>query len=74
MGAFSHFQEIIDAKDAEIANLREALTQATIDRVRNLLDWLDEHEENATLLIASLTEKQIEDARAVLKGNANADA
>lgn len=56
-----------EAMKREMAELREALTKSTIERVRSLLDWVDEHEENASLLIASLTEKQIEDARAALK-------
>lgn len=61
-----------ETAEAEIAHLREALTKSTIERVRSLIDWLDEHEENASLLIASLTEKQIEDARAALKEKADA--
>ena len=65
-------ERAISAKDAEIATLRKALTKVTVERVRDLVEWMDQHEDNASLLVASLTEQQIKDARNALAGGANA--
>jgi ABC-type nitrate/sulfonate/bicarbonate transport system substrate-binding protein len=59
--------ERIVALQAELAKAREALTRVTLERVSELIDWLDEHEENASLLLAALTQKQLEEARAALQ-------
>jgi hypothetical protein len=63
----ANMRSSIEALQAELAKAREALTRATLERVSELIDWLDEHEENASLLLASLTQKQLEEARAALQ-------
>ena len=44
---------------------KRASVQGASDRLRDLIEWLQEHEDNASLLIASLTPEEIEAARSV---------
>lgn len=55
------------ALQAENERLREALTRRAILDIERLVDWLDEDEDNAELLLANLTPEQIEIARTALK-------
>lgn len=44
---------------------KRATAQGVSERLRDLIEWLQEHEDNASLLIASLTPEEIEAARSV---------
>ncbi len=52
------------AEDGPITKaFKRASSKATADRLRDLIEWLQEHEDNASLLIASLTAEELEAAR-----------
>lgn len=48
---------------AEVVRLREALTRRAIQDIERLVEWLNEDEDNAELLLSSLTPEQIASAR-----------
>lgn len=66
------YREHGDRKSEELVSVRRSLSNRAAGHIRDLVDWLREDEDNASLLIASLTPEQFEAARAALKEKADA--
>ena len=58
----------IERDGREIERLREVLKKRTLQAVERLVDWLNADEDNATLLLSSLTPEELAAARAALNG------
>jgi hypothetical protein len=55
-----------DRLTADNAALREALMREAKGKLARLVEWLQEDEDNASLLISALSPEQLDDARAAL--------
>lgn len=60
--------------EEENSNLRKALTKAAASRLRDLIEWLKENEDNAALLLSVLTPEQIEEVRSALQSKSTEES